>query len=79
MSDKLKVVSINNKKGEPKEVGLLADKTIEAAKGQFTDEVMILGWDKEGVLTMMTPCRNKPELLYLLEVSKLSIITGGFE
>lgn len=79
MSDKIKVVSINSKKDEPKESGVLADKTLDAAKGRFQDDMLIIGWGKDDSLTMLTPCRSKPELLYLLDMVKLSIMTGGFE
>lgn len=79
MSDKPKLVSITSKKPEAKEVGFKANEALDKAKDIFSEDMVILGWGKaDGSLTFITPSRHKSEIVYLLELTKHTIMTGDY-
>ena len=54
-----------------------ADEVLEDAKGSYKD-VLILGWDKEGMLNAKsTTSLDVKELVYMIEVFKSVVITAG--
>ena len=54
-----------------------ADEVLEDAKGSYKD-VLILGWDEEGMLTAKsTTSLDVKELVYMIEVFKSVVITAG--
>jgi hypothetical protein len=74
MSDKMKVVPLPKKK-EPTSV--TADEILEKGKGMLSEDMLVVGWNKEGdSLVFITPCRDKATLVYLLEYMKLGILSG---
>lgn len=54
------------------------DEVLEDAKGTYKD-VLILGWDKEGLLNAKsTNSLNIKELIYMIEVFKSVLINTGY-
>jgi hypothetical protein len=74
MNDKLKVVPMPKKK-EPSSAS--ADDVLEAAKGSLSNDMLIIGWNKEqDAIHILTPCLDKASLVYLLEYVKHFVIAG---
>ena len=77
MKDKMKIVPIPKKK-EP--TTATADEVLEAAKGSLAGDMMVIGWNKsEDAVHILTPCKDKASLVYLLEYVKLIILSGEFD
>lgn len=77
MSDKMKVVPMPKKK-EPTTAS--ADDVLEAAKNQLSSEMLVIGWNTEGnSIHILTPCRDKAAMVYLLEYVKMIIVSGEFD
>lgn len=49
------------------------DQILEAAMGKL-DEVVILGWDKEGQLYFASTKADGPNVLWLMEVAKKELL-----
>ena len=55
-----------------------ADAVLEQAVGNY-NEIVILGWDKDGYLDLrVTSGTTIPGLLWLLELTKAKLINGDF-
>lgn len=56
-----------------------ANITLEAATRADLDEVIVLGWDKDGELFFSASNGNGPECLWLIEKAKLALLNVGDE
>jgi hypothetical protein len=63
-----------------KEVNLVktADDTLEQSKG-ILDEVLILGYNEDGVLYINSNANDKRSMLFLIEDFKFSLLAGNFD
>ena len=52
------------------------DTLLENMKGHM-DQLFIIGWDKDGLLTMSCTSTTPPQLVWLLEQAKLFVLEGG--
>jgi hypothetical protein len=53
---------------------LPVDKVIEAAKGEVEGGVVIIGWDKDGILYFASSIGSGAEVLWLIEKAKLALL-----
>lgn len=64
---------------EMKKTKLPAEAVLEAAEGQF-EEVMLMGWDKEGKARVYTSkALNEAELGWILDGVKAKLINGDLK